>query len=112
MGDFEEGPAGMRKCLQRTDGKFQSTLNPPRKLPGCCEMRRCKYRIITNWASFFSELVFDGCTQALHMPYMSPSTLPTDICVIFRPTAGTLGMFIVTRKLRDDQLTAGDSLLG
>eukprot|EP00927_Polykrikos_kofoidii_P083770 TRINITY_DN8658_c0_g1_i1.p1 TRINITY_DN8658_c0_g1~~TRINITY_DN8658_c0_g1_i1.p1 ORF type:complete len:423 (+),score=82.30 TRINITY_DN8658_c0_g1_i1:90-1358(+) len=99
-------PGNIRKALQRTDGKFQSTLEPPRNLPGSWEMCRCKYRIITNWASFFSELHFDGCTQRLHVPYMSPSTLPTDILVIFRPTKDTLGVFIVTRKLSDEQLTS------
>eukprot|EP00746_Dinoflagellata_sp_MGD_P001763 gnl/MRDRNA2_/MRDRNA2_103349_c0_seq1.p1 gnl/MRDRNA2_/MRDRNA2_103349_c0~~gnl/MRDRNA2_/MRDRNA2_103349_c0_seq1.p1 ORF type:complete len:208 (+),score=28.08 gnl/MRDRNA2_/MRDRNA2_103349_c0_seq1:2-625(+) len=110
--DFEDGPSGIRKALQRKDGKFQSALEPANPLPGLCEMRGCKYRIITNWASFFSELVFDGCTQTLHMPYMTPSTLPTDLAVIFRPTKATLALFVVTRKLSDEKLTAGDSLLG
>lgn len=105
-------PAGIRKALQREDGKFQSTRDPPRPLPGFCEMRKCKYRIISNWASFFSQLDFDGCTQTLHIPYMAPGTLPTDILIIFKPTRSTYGAFIVTRKLSDDALTNGDSLLG
>lgn len=109
--DFAE-PANIRKALQRRDGKFQSTLDPPRPLPGCCEMMCCPYRIITNWASFFSQLDFDGCTQTLHVPYMAPSSIPTDILVIFRPTCSTLGVFIITRKLSDEALTDGDSLLG
>lgn len=110
--DFAE-PASIRKALQRGDGKFQSTLDPPRPLPGCCEMMcSSKYRIITNWASFFSQLDFDGCTQTLHVPYMAPSSLPTDILVIFRPTRSTYGVFIVTRRLSDEMLTTGDSLLG
>lgn len=105
-------PASIRKALQRGDGKFQSTLDPPRPLPGFCEMRKCRYRLITNWASFFTELDFDGCTQSLHIPYMVPSSIPTDIFVIFRPTRDTLGVFIITRKLSDEVLTTGDSLLG
>ena len=109
--DFLE-PGNIRKALQRKDGKFQSVLDPPRPLPGCCEMMCCEYRIITNWASFFSQLEFEGCTQTLHVPYMAPRSLPTDICVIFRPTAFTYGVFIVTRKLSDEALTGEDSLLG
>ena len=105
-------PANIRKALQRKDGKFQPTLDPPRPLPGCCEMMCCNYRIITNWASFFSQLDFDGCTQTLHVPYMAPNSLPTDILVIFRPTCSTYGVFVVTRKLSDQALTDGDSLLG
>lgn len=108
-GDFAE-PASIRKALQRDDDKFQSTAERP--LPGFCEMRKCKYRIITNWASFFSQLDFDGCTQTLHIPYMAPATLPTDILVIFRPTSSTYGVFIVTRNLNDEALRNKDSLLG
>jgi hypothetical protein len=107
--DFAE-PASIRKALERGDGKFQSTAGRP--LPGFCEMRKCKYRIITNWASFFSELEFEGCSQSLHIPYMNPGSLPTDILVIFRPTRSTYGAFVVTRKLSDEALTCGDSLLG
>ncbi|KAK3257340.1 hypothetical protein CYMTET_33569 [Cymbomonas tetramitiformis] len=108
---FAHGPASIRSALQRQDGKFRSTLDPPRPLPGFFEMSRCKYRIITNWASFFSELEFDGCTQTLHIPYLAPSSIPTDLLVIFRPTRSTLGAFIITRKLSDEALTSGDSLL-
>merc|ERR1712232_1118955 len=104
--DFAE-PASIRKALQRGNGKFQSTLDPPRPLPGFSEMCKCKYRIITNWSSFFSQLDFDGCTQTLHIPYMAPGSLPTDILVIFRPTRSTYGVFIVTRKLSDETLTNG-----
>mmetsp|Transcript_67795 Transcript_67795/g.177788 ORF Transcript_67795/g.177788 Transcript_67795/m.177788 type:complete len:405 (+) Transcript_67795:73-1287(+) len=107
--DFAD-PSNIRKALQRKDGKFQSTQEQP--LPGFCTMRKCKYRIITNWSSFFSQLDFDGCTQALHIPYMVPSELPTDILIIFRPTADTYGVFIVTRKLSDEALTTGDSVMG
>eukprot|EP00928_Gymnodinium_smaydae_P089074 TRINITY_DN73079_c0_g1_i1.p1 TRINITY_DN73079_c0_g1~~TRINITY_DN73079_c0_g1_i1.p1 ORF type:complete len:407 (-),score=57.82 TRINITY_DN73079_c0_g1_i1:162-1382(-) len=105
-------PANIRKALQREDGKFQSTLNPPRPLPGFCEMSRCRYRLTSNWASFFSELEFDGCTQALHLPYFSLGEIPTDILIMFKPSRTTLGAFIVTRKLSDDTLTNGDSLFG
>lgn len=107
--DFAE-PSNIRKALQRKDGKFQSTQE--QVLPGFWTMQKCKYRIITNWSSFFSQLDFDGCTQTLHIPYMAPREMPTDILVIFRPTADTYGVFIVTRKLSDEALTTGDSLLG
>merc|ERR1719487_702579 len=33
-GDFEDGPASIRRALQRDDGKFQSTQGRP--LPGFC----------------------------------------------------------------------------
>ena len=63
-----------------------------------------RYRIITNWASFFSELSFEGCTQSLHLPYLAPSEIPTDLAVIFRPTKSTFGVFMITRKLSDATL--------
>ena len=86
--DCAEGPANVRRTLQQGGGKFQSLTQKP--LPGFFEMCRCKYRIITNWASFFSQLDFENCTQSLHIPYMVPSALPADILVIFRPTRDTL----------------------
>ena len=82
-------------------------------VPGFWEMRKCRYRIISNWSSFFSELKFKGCVQKLHIPYLAPDAMPTDILIIFRPTVATLGAFVVTRKLSDEMLTKGaDTILG
>lgn len=109
--DFAD-PANIRKALQRGDGHYKS-ITREQPVPGFNATRKCKYRIITNWASFFSELEFDGCTQTLHVPYLELKEMPTDILVIFRPTAATYGVFIVTRKLSDEALTSReDSLLG
>jgi hypothetical protein len=115
--DFAE-PNNIRKALQRDDGKFKTTStaadgSTPRKLPGVFAMKKCRYRIITNWASFFSHLDFgDGCPQKLHIPFLAPGSMPTDICVVFRPTRDTYGLYIVTRKLTDAALTSADSILG
>ncbi|CAD7923292.1 unnamed protein product [Amoebophrya sp. A25] len=108
-GDFQD-PVSIRKGIQRKDGKFQSITEKP--LPGFFEMRRCKYRIISNWSSFFSELEFDDCTQTLHIPYLAPSAMPTDVLIIFRPTRSTYGVFTITRKLKDTAFTSNDSPLG
>ena len=73
---------------------------------------------LSNWASFFSELEFaDGaCKQVLHVPYMDSGVVPTDICLIFKPTKDTYGMFVITRKISDEALAgkggAEESLLG
>lgn len=103
-------PGSIRKALQREDGKFQPVEGEP--LPGFWAMRKCRYRIVTNWSSFFSQLEFDGCKQTLHIPYMDPGEMPTDILVIFRPTADTYGAYIITRNLKDEALCAGDSPFG
>ncbi len=100
--DFES-PMNIRKAVKgNSQGKYKSVSG--RALPGFCEMSRCKYRIITNWATFFTELdLGEGSEQALHVPYLDPSHMPTDICVIFRPTKDTLGVYMVLRKLKDDE---------
>eukprot|EP00392_Amoebophrya_sp_AT5.2_P003812 g3817.t1 len=100
-------PAMIRKALSRTDGRFFSVLDPPKPLPGCWGTMRCRYRIISNWASFFTQIELEGCEQRLHIPYLAPHEMPTDICIIFRPTKDTLGVYIVTRKIKDDDLLAG-----
>ncbi|CAD7924617.1 unnamed protein product [Amoebophrya sp. A120] len=113
--DFQD-PSLIRKSLQRKDGRFCSVLDPPRPLPGCWSTMRCRYRIISNWASFFTDIELEGCTQTLHIPYLNPSEMPTDICVIFRPTRDTLGVYVVTRKLKDEVFVTGangaEALLG
>lgn len=55
---------------------------------------------------------FDGCMQSLHIPYMAPGSIPTDLCVIFKPTKDTMGVYIITRKLKDTDLTGKDCLFG
>mmetsp|Transcript_1985 Transcript_1985/g.4594 ORF Transcript_1985/g.4594 Transcript_1985/m.4594 type:complete len:465 (-) Transcript_1985:547-1941(-) len=103
-------PAMIRKALSRKDGRCFSVLDPPKPLPGCWGTMRCRYRVISNWASFFTELNFGGsanCKQKLHIPYQDPKEIPTELCLIFRPTKDTLGMYMVTRKLKDKEFKEG-----
>jgi hypothetical protein len=38
--------------------------------PGFFERRKLRVGIITNWCSFYSPIVFEGCSQTLHIPIL------------------------------------------
>eukprot|EP00931_Biecheleriopsis_adriatica_P109110 TRINITY_DN83372_c0_g1_i1.p1 TRINITY_DN83372_c0_g1~~TRINITY_DN83372_c0_g1_i1.p1 ORF type:complete len:122 (+),score=7.46 TRINITY_DN83372_c0_g1_i1:38-367(+) len=98
----------IRKALRRQDGHFGSVLDPPAKLPGFCELSRCRYRMMTNWASFMKPIMLEGCEQSLHLPHVGKQ-YPTDMLYLFRPTPTTLGALVITRQLDDTTLTGVDS---
>jgi hypothetical protein len=117
-GDVET-PALIRQSIRNADGGFRARRagSPPTKIPKFLTLLRNKSAIITNWATFYRDVVLqdnapDNETSPynpkLHLPIMEPDGLITSVWnngIIFRPRAGELGMFMITRRFDSDMLT-------
>jgi hypothetical protein len=117
-GDVET-PALIRQSIRSADGGFRARRagSPPTKIPKFLTLVRNKSAIITNWATFYRDAVLQGnmpdnetnpCSPKLHLPIMEPDGLITSVWnngIIFRPRAGELGMFIITRRFDSGMLT-------
>jgi hypothetical protein len=116
-GDVET-PALIRQSIRNADGGFRARRagSPPTKIPKFLTLVRNKSAIITNWATFYSDVVLqdnapDNETSPynpkLHLPIMEPDGLITSVWnngIIFRPRAGELGILMITRRFDSDML--------
>jgi hypothetical protein len=116
-GDVET-PALIRQSIRSTDGGFRARRagSPPTKIPKFKTLIHSRVAIVTNWASFYSDVKLQGGspdnetstnTPKLHLPIMETDGLITSIwhnAVIFRPRAGEIGMFMITRRFDSDML--------
>jgi hypothetical protein len=121
-GDVET-PGLIRQSIRDTDGGFRARRagSPPTKISTFLTLLRNKSAIITNWATFYRDVVLqnnvhdnapDNETNAynpkLHLPILEPDGIITSVWnsgIIFRPRAGELGMFMITRRFDSDMLT-------
>jgi len=117
-GDVET-PALIRQSIRSADGGFRARRagSPPTKIPKFLTLVRNNSAIITNWATFYRDVALQGntpdnettpCNPKLHLPIMEPDGLITSVWnngIIFRPRAGELGMFMITRRFDSDMLT-------
>jgi hypothetical protein len=79
-----------------------------RPLPGLFEGVSCRLGLITDWARFAEELVFEGCKASLHLPLYDLRLLPYEVAVIFRPKPEKLGILFATRRFGHAQLASGN----
>ena len=117
-GDVET-PALIRQSIRNADGGFRARRagSPPTKIPKFMTLVRNKSAIITNWATFYRDVVLqdnapDNETSPhnpkLHLPIMEPDGIITSVWnngIIFCPRAGELGIFMITRRFDSDMLT-------
>jgi hypothetical protein len=113
-GDLET-PALIRQSIRDTDGRFRARRAglPPTEIPKFLTLVRNKSAIITNWATFYRDVVLQDnetppYNPKLHLPIMEPDGIITSVWnngIIFRPRAGELGMFMITRRFDSDTLT-------
>jgi len=109
-----ESPALIRQSIRSADGGFRARRagSPPTAIPGFSTLIRNKTTIITNWASFYRDLVLrDGGAETiaptLHLPIMEPDGFITSVWnsgVVFCPRAGELGMLMITRRFDSEML--------
>ena len=127
-GDVET-PALIRSSIREIDGSFRATRagSPETKIPSFWKLLRNKTSIITNWATFYSDVNLQNderdsseCTirPKLHFPIMEPDGMITSVwnnAIVFRPRAGQLGLLLITRHLDNSKLaqeTEQDGPLG
>jgi hypothetical protein len=116
-GDVET-PALIRQSIRSADGGFRARRagSPPTKIPKFSTLVHNKSAIITNWATFYRDVALQDNVQGdetstytpkLHLPIMETDGLITSVWnngIIFRPRAGELGMFMITRRFDSDML--------
>ncbi len=116
-GDVET-PALIRQSIRDADGGFRARRAglPPTEIPKFFTLVRNKMAIITNWATFYRDVVLQDAApdkQArpnnpkLHLPIMEPDGIITSVrnsAIIFRPRAGELGILMITRRFDSDAL--------
>jgi hypothetical protein len=117
-GDVET-PALIRQSIRGADGAFRASRAglPKTEIPGFWTLLHNKSAIVTNWATFYCDVNLQDNSQnnkesttkpKLHLPIMEPDGIITSVwnsAIIFRPRAGELGMFMITRRFDSDLLS-------
>ena len=117
-GDVET-PALIRQSIRDADGAFRASRAglPKTEIPGFWTLLHNKSAIVTNWATFYCDVNLQDNSQnnkesttkpKLHLPIMEPDGIITSVwnsAIIFRPRAGELGMFMITRRFDSDLLS-------
>jgi len=115
-GDVET-PALIRQSIRNADGGFHARRagSPATRIPGFSTLIRNKSAIVTNWTSFYRDVILQNATEnetksfapKLHLPIMESDGLITSVwnnCIIFCLRAGEPGMFMITRHFNSDML--------
>ena len=117
-GDVET-PTLIRQSICSADGRFRAHRagSPPTEIPNFLKLVRNKCAIITNWATFYRDVVLQDNTPGnatrlynpkLHLPIIETDGIITSVWnngIIFRPRAGELGILMITRRFDSDMLT-------
>jgi hypothetical protein len=117
-GDVET-PTLIRKSIRDDEGAFRARRAglPKTEIPGFWTLLHNKTAIVTNWATFYCDVNLQDNSQnnkensikpQLHLPIMEPDGIITSVwnsAIIFRPRAGELGMFMITRRFDSDLLS-------
>lgn len=113
-----ETSALIRQSIRDTDGEFRALRScpPQTEIPKLFTLLRDRISLITNWATFYSDLRLQGDESGnvayqyktkLHLPIMGTDGIITsvwNIGIIFRPRAGELEVFMITRCLDSEAL--------
>jgi len=113
-----ESPALIRQSIRSPDGDFRAHRagSPLTAIPNFFTLLRNKVALITNWATFYRDVILQGDVNdrkiiqldpKLHFPIMEPDGIITSVWnngIIFRPRAGELGILMITRCFDSDKL--------
>lgn len=116
-GDVET-PALIRQSIRDADGSFRAKRagSPETDIPGFRKLLRNRISIISNWASFYCDVILQDNAHdnrestikpKLHLPIMEPDGLITSVwnnAIVFRPRAGVMGMLMITRRFDSEML--------
>jgi len=117
QGDVET-PTLIRQSIRCVDGGFRARRagSPATEIPKLFTLVRNKSALITNWATFYRDVVLHVDTDSkeprllkpkLHFPILETDGIITSVwnnCIIFCPRAGELGVLMITRQFDSDGL--------
>jgi hypothetical protein len=81
---------------------------------GVWKLLRNRTLIITNWATFYGDVILQGKTPKLHFPIMESDGIITSVwnnAIIFRPRAGQLGLLLITRQSLEPDGPLGERIV-
>ena len=123
-GDVET-PALISQSIRDADGAFRARRagSPQTEIPGFWTLLHNKTALVTNWATFYCDVNLQvnshnkasASIAKLHLPIMEHDGILTSVwnsAIIFRPRAGELGMFMITRRFDSDLLAQKKEQLG
>jgi len=116
-GDVET-PTLIRQSIRSADGGFRAYRagSPPTEIPNFLKLLRNKCSLITNWATFYRDVVLHDNASGnehkqinpkLHLPIMETKGLLTSVwnsCIIFRPRLSELAILMITRRFDSGML--------
>ena len=115
-------PSLIRQSISTPTGEFKAkrAAMPQTKIPGFWKLLKNRTSIITNWATFYSDLIlrdkFENKLQPkLHLPIMETNGMITSVwntAVVFRPRAGALGLLIITKQFDNNTIEKKKELEG
>jgi hypothetical protein len=107
-------PSLIRKSISSTSGDFKAlrAASPKTKIPTFWKLLKNRTSIITNWASFCTDLILKDKSDnilhpKLHLPIMKTDGMIMSIwntAVVFKPRANTLGLMMITSKFDNDSV--------
>ncbi len=124
-GDVET-PALIRQSIRNADGGFRARRvgSPSTKVPKFSTLLRSKSALITNWATFYRDVILRNSasddegylhTPKLHLPIMETDGIITSVWdngIIFRPRASEIGILMITRRFDSDALLQQKAIEG
>jgi hypothetical protein len=117
QGDVES-PALIRQSIRDAEGGFRARRagSPPTEIPTFSTLVRNKTALITNWATFYRDVILHGDPEGnaprenrpkLHFPIMEIDGIITSVWnngIIFSPREGELAILMITRQFDSDAL--------
>ena len=112
-GDVET-PVLIRQSIRNVDGSFRARRAglPATEVLSFMTLVRNNSAIITNWATFYRDVILQGNEALphkpkLHLPIMAADGIITSVWnngIVFRPREGETAMLLITRRFDSDML--------
>jgi hypothetical protein len=106
-----ESPALIRQSISTGDGSFRAKRAGGSALPGIMTLLKNRASIVSNWATFYTDLNLrkDGelLPPKLHFPIMESDGIISSIwnsAILFRPRAEELAVLVISRNLDSDTI--------
>mmetsp|Transcript_38762 Transcript_38762/g.53850 ORF Transcript_38762/g.53850 Transcript_38762/m.53850 type:complete len:195 (-) Transcript_38762:23-607(-) len=104
-------PANIRKSLSSPQN-----WSGDDKTPKFIQSLRCRIPLVTNWATFYKDVLVPESVQMLHFPLTEPGRPGYGSVIIFKPNANTLATLVEVRHSKSmrriaDHRMRGEALL-